>query len=71
ARSANSTTNKSSSIKQQSREPSADVLKKSSMSQHHSDKGMIQANEDNVFYKEIVLKQHSVPLSDLLQINES
>ncbi|CAF0755014.1 unnamed protein product [Rotaria sp. Silwood1] len=71
ARSANSATNKSSSIKQQSREPSADVLKKSSLSQHHSGKGIIQANEDNVFYKEIVLKQHSVPLSDLLQINDS
>lgn len=34
-------------------------------------KEMIQLNEDNDLYKEIILKQHSVPLSDLMQINES
>ncbi len=44
------------------------------MSQYQNDgsnKEMIQTDEDNVVYKEIVLKQHSVPLSDLLQINTS
>ncbi|CAF1534862.1 unnamed protein product [Rotaria magnacalcarata] len=71
SRSATSTTVKSNSFKQQSRETSADVLKKSSMSQHHNDKGLIQADDNNLFYKEIVLKQHSVPLSDLMQINQS
>jgi hypothetical protein len=35
------------------------------------DKDIIQTNEDNMLYKELVLKQHSVPLSDLMQINES
>ncbi len=35
------------------------------------DKGLIQTNEDNVLYKEIILRQHSVPLSDLMKIHES
>lgn len=34
-------------------------------------KGHIQADEDSSLYKEIVLRQHAVPLSDLLQTNES
>lgn len=30
-------------------------------------KGKIDANEDSGIYKEIVLRQHDVPLADLLQ----
>jgi hypothetical protein len=35
------------------------------------DKGQIEADEDNALYKEIVLRQHAVPLGDLLQTTES
>ena len=31
------------------------------------EKGQIEANEDNGLYKEIILRQHDVPLADLLQ----
>lgn len=91
SRSAASMTNKSGSIKQNSRHTSADLPQKSHSSfqrQHskheffqliffffmrrfHLGKGQIQANEDNALYKEIILRQHAVPLGDLLHTTES
>lgn len=35
------------------------------------EKERIETNEDNVLYKEIILRQHAVPLGDLLQTTES
>lgn len=86
SRSATST-NKSSSHQQQSRQTSASLFKKTPLPRQQSgkrirveknqtifvflDKGMIQLNEANELYKEIILRQHSVPLSDLMQINGS
>ena len=35
------------------------------------EKGRIQADEESGVYREIVLRQHDVPLADLLQTNES
>jgi hypothetical protein len=34
-------------------------------------KGAIEINEDNALYQEIISKPHSIPLSDLIKINES
>ncbi|UJR10223.1 hypothetical protein I4U23_014436 [Adineta vaga] len=53
-----------------SRHPSADVSKNVSSSQYY-DEGRIEANEENALYKEIILRQHSVPLGDLLQTIET
>jgi hypothetical protein len=69
SRSAASTTIKSVSGKHPSRHTSIDVPKKSSSANFN--KGQIQANEDNSLYKEIILRQHAVPLGDLLQTTES
>ncbi|CAF0967729.1 unnamed protein product [Rotaria sordida] len=71
SRSVTSITNKSSSVKHQSRHTSANVPKKRSPSQQRSDQEQIEANEDNALYKEIILRQHAVPLGDLLQPIES
>jgi len=35
------------------------------------DKEQIEGNEENALYKEIILRQHAVPLGDLLQTTES
>ncbi|CAM4746109.1 unnamed protein product [Rotaria magnacalcarata] len=71
SRSVTSITNKSNSIKHQSRNGSGVLLKKNSLSLARLDKEHIEANEDNVLYKEIILRQHAVPLGDLLQTTES
>ena len=35
------------------------------------DEGRIEANEDSSLYKEIILRQHAVPLGDLIQTIET
>ncbi|CAF0827986.1 unnamed protein product [Adineta ricciae] len=67
SRSATSVSNKTVSGKQGSRQASADRSKQTSV---YREKGTIETNENDAIYKEIILKQHSVPLEDLARINE-
>ncbi|CAF1414643.1 unnamed protein product [Adineta steineri] len=69
SRSAASLSNKS-SIKHHSRHGSVDVSKKD-YPQQYNDQGFIEANENNAIYREIILRQHAVPLGDLLQTFEA
>lgn len=62
-------TNKTISNNQQSRQTSANMSQKNSLSKH-STKDSIEFNNNHVLYKEIILKQHSVPLADLVQSNK-
>ena len=45
------------------------MSQKNSLSKH-STKDSIEFNNNHVLYKEITLKQHSVPLADLVQTNK-
>ncbi len=83
SRSRSATNKTHNSNQQSSRQVSAHVLRKTSNSQHHRGKwifkkkiklfilfvgkGIIEPNEDNALYKEMIIKQRSIPLSDLVQ----
>ncbi|CAF0811447.1 unnamed protein product [Adineta ricciae] len=69
SRSAVSLSNKS-TTKLQSRHTSADLSKNASTMQRY-DEGRIEANEDSSLYKEIIIRQHAVPLGDLIQTIET
>ncbi|CAF0895340.1 unnamed protein product [Adineta steineri] len=71
SRSATAKSNKTNSMTPQSRQMSANISKQNSRLQSYNKKGIIHPNEENTLYKEIILKQHSIPLSDLIQKSES